>query len=74
MIGGHGSVLESPQRAGQMRAYLEELVEIVARAKQDGTPLERLQKTVTPTSLKALQRGCGDYLTDSVKTAISAYN
>ncbi|MGA7240973.1 MAG: MBL fold metallo-hydrolase [Bryobacteraceae bacterium] len=66
-IGGHGSVLESPQRATQMRAYIEELVEIVARAKQSGVPLERLQQTVTPGSLKSLQGGYGDYLTDSVK-------
>ena len=50
-----------------MRAYLEELVEIVARAKQNGIPLERLQRTVTPASLKTLQGGYGDYLTDSVK-------
>jgi glyoxylase-like metal-dependent hydrolase (beta-lactamase superfamily II) len=67
VIGGHGSVLESQQRAGQMRGYLEELLEIVARAKQDGTPLERLQQTITPPSLKSLQGGYGDYLTDSVK-------
>jgi len=67
VIGGHGSVLDRPGRAAQMRAYLEELGEIVARAKQDGTPLERLQQTVTPASLKSLQGGYGDYLTDSVK-------
>jgi glyoxylase-like metal-dependent hydrolase (beta-lactamase superfamily II) len=67
VIGGHGSVLESRQRADQMRAYLEEMVEIVARAKQDGIPLERVQQTVTPVSLKTLQGGYGDYLTDSVK-------
>ena len=67
VIGGHGSVLESPSRAGQMRAYLEELIEIVAQAKKQGLPLERLQQTVTPASLKTLQSGYGDYLTDSVK-------
>lgn len=67
VIGGHGSVLESPQRAGQMRAYLEELIEVVARAKQEGTPLEQLLQTVTPASLKTLQGGYGDYLADSVK-------
>jgi glyoxylase-like metal-dependent hydrolase (beta-lactamase superfamily II) len=67
VIGGHGSVLESSARAGQMRAYLEELVEIVSRAKLDGVPLERLQQTVTPASLKTLQGGYGDYLADSVK-------
>ncbi|HWB85190.1 MAG TPA: MBL fold metallo-hydrolase [Bryobacteraceae bacterium] len=66
-IGGHGSVLESPERAGQMRAYFEELIDIVTRAKRDGVPLERLQQTVTPASLKTLQGGYGDYLTASVK-------
>jgi cyclase len=67
VIGGHGSVLESRNRAGQMRAYLEELVEIVGRAKQDGATLEKVQQTITPASLKSLQGGYGDYLTDSVK-------
>ena len=66
-IGGHGSVLESRQRADQMRAYLEELVEVVGRAKKDGVALEQLQQTVTPASLKTLQGGYGDYLTASVK-------
>ncbi len=67
VIGGHGGVLESPMRASQMRAYLEELIEIVSRAKHDRVPLERLQQTVTPASLKTLQGGYGDYLADSVK-------
>jgi hypothetical protein len=67
VIGGHGSILESPARASQMRAYLEELIEIVSRAEHDGVPLERLQQTVTPASLKSLQGGYGDYLSDSVK-------
>jgi cyclase len=67
VIGGHGSVLENRERAGQMRAYLEELLEIVARAKQQGVPLEKLQQTITPASLKTLQGGYGDYLTESVK-------
>ena len=38
VIGGHGSVLERPERAGQMRAYLEELVEIVARETRTASP------------------------------------
>ena len=48
VIGGHGSVLENRDRASQMRAYLEELVEIVARAKQQDVPVEKLQQTITP--------------------------
>jgi cyclase len=67
VIGGHGGVLQSRSRAAQMRDYLEELLEIVARAKHDGVPLERLQQTVTPASLKTLQGGYGDYLAGEVK-------
>jgi len=67
VIGGHGGVLDSPQRAGQLRDYLDELLEIVARAKHDGLPLDRLQQTVNPGSLKSLQGGYGDYLADEVK-------
>ena len=50
-----------------MRDYLEELLEIVARAKHDGVPLERLQETTTPASLMSLQGGYGDYLAGEVK-------
>jgi cyclase len=67
VIGGHGGVLQSSARAGQLRNYLEELLDIVARAKRDGVPLERLQPTVTPASLKTLQGGYGDYLAGEVK-------
>jgi cyclase len=67
VIGGHGGVLQSSARAGQLRNYLEELLEIVAHAKRDGAPLERLQPTVTPASLKTLQGGYGDYLAGEVK-------
>ena len=67
VVGGHGGVLETRERAAQLRSYLEELLEIVARAKQDGTPLERLQETVTPASLKTLSGGYGDYLANQVK-------
>jgi cyclase len=67
VVGGHGGVLQSPARAGQMREYIEELLEIVARAKQDGVPLDRLQQTTTPASLKTLQGGYGDYLAGEVK-------
>lgn len=66
-IGGHGGVLQSRDRAEQLRGYFEELLEIVGRAKKDGVPLERLQETVTPASLKSLQGGYGDYLAGEVK-------
>jgi glyoxylase-like metal-dependent hydrolase (beta-lactamase superfamily II) len=67
VIGGHGGVLQSAQRATQLRGYLDELLEIVSRAKHDGVPLDRLQQTVTPASLKSLQGGYGDYLAGEVK-------
>jgi len=67
VIGGHGGVLQSAQRATQLRDYLDELLEIVSRAKHDGVPLDRLQQTVTPASLKSLQGGYGDYLAGEVK-------
>ena len=66
-IGGHGGVLQSRGRADQLRTYLDELLEIVGRAKADGVPLDRLQQSVTPGSLKSLQGGYGDYLASEVK-------
>jgi len=68
VIGGHGGVQHSPDRLPQLRAYFEEMLELVARAKERGTPLERLLQGVTPASLKTLaQGGYGDYLTAEVK-------
>jgi glyoxylase-like metal-dependent hydrolase (beta-lactamase superfamily II) len=66
-IGGHGAVLQSRDRAEQLRAYFDELLEIVGRAKLDGVPLDRLQQSATPASLKSLQGGYGDYLAGEVK-------
>jgi glyoxylase-like metal-dependent hydrolase (beta-lactamase superfamily II) len=67
VIGGHGGVLQSRDRAEQVRGYLDELVEIVGRAKRDDVPIERLQESVTPASLKSLQGGYGDYLASEAK-------
>jgi cyclase len=68
VVGGHGGVQQTPVRLGQLRAYLEELIETVSRAKQQGIPLDRLQDTVTPASLKTLdQGGYGDFLAGQVK-------
>jgi glyoxylase-like metal-dependent hydrolase (beta-lactamase superfamily II) len=67
VIGGHGGVQQTPERREQMRAYLEELLEIVGRAKQQGDSLEHLLQTVTPATLKTLQGGYGDYMADEVK-------
>jgi glyoxylase-like metal-dependent hydrolase (beta-lactamase superfamily II) len=68
VAGGHGGVQRSTERMRQLRSYLEELIETVGRARQEGIPLERLQQTVTPSSLKTLtQGGYGDYLAGEVK-------
>jgi cyclase len=66
-IGGHGGVLQSPDRAEQLRAYFEELLEIVGRAKMGGVSLDVLQQSVTPASLKSLGGGYGEYLASEVK-------
>jgi cyclase len=68
VIGGHGGVQHSSERLGQLRAYFEELIEVVARARQQGMPLDRLLQTVTPASLKTLESGgYGDYMVSEVK-------
>jgi cyclase len=68
VIGGHGGVQPTADRLSQLRAYFEELLEIVSKARQQGTPLEQLLRSVTPASLKTLsQGGYGDYLTNEVK-------
>lgn len=68
VIGGHGGVQHSRDRLAQLRAYFEELIETVARAKQEGRTLEQLQQAITPASLKTLaQGGFGEYLVNEVK-------
>jgi cyclase len=57
VVGGHGGAQRTPVRLEQWCRYLEELCEIVTRAREQGTPLERLLETVTPASLKSLDRG-----------------
>jgi len=73
VAGGHGGVQQSPARLGHLRAYLEELIEVVSRAKRDGVPLERLQETVLPASLKTLEQGgYGSYLVSETKSTTFA--
>ena len=67
VVGGHGGIQRTAARLGQLRACLEELNEIAGKAKQDGVPLDRLQQTVTPASLKSLGGGYGEYLAGEVK-------
>jgi hypothetical protein len=51
----------------QMRNYIEELTGRVEEGKQAGRPLAELQKTLTMTSIKALQAdGYGRYVTDNL--------
>jgi len=68
VIGGHGAVHHNRERLGQQRAYFEELIEIVLRAKEQGVPLDRLQQTITPGTLKSLENsGYGDDLASEIK-------
>jgi len=67
VAGGHGGVQHTRQRLGQLKAYFEELIDIAGRARQEGMPLDRLQQTITPATLKSLGGGYGDYLTGEVK-------
>jgi len=67
VAGGHGGVQHTRQRLGQLRAYFEELIDIAGHARQEGMPLDRLQQTITPATLKSLGGGYGDYLTGEVK-------
>jgi len=68
VIGGHGAVHHNRERLGQEHAYFEELIEVVMRAKEQGVPLDRLQQTTTPGTLKSLQNaGYGDYLAGEIK-------
>jgi len=60
-IGGHGSVHQDRRRLADMRAYLEELAEVVGKAKSEGRPLQEVQKMVTPESLKSLANGYGRF-------------
>ncbi len=55
-IGGHGGVV-GKERAGQMAAYMDELVEIAAKAKREGRSVEEMQRSVNPASLKSIQNG-----------------
>jgi len=67
VAGGHGGVQHTRQRLGQLKAYFEELIDIAGRSRQEGMPLDRLQQTITPATLKSLGGGYGDYLTGEVK-------
>ena len=68
VAGGHGGVQHTRERLDQLRAYLEELIERVGRGREQGVPLERVQQTITPESLKTLtQGGYGDYLASQIK-------
>jgi glyoxylase-like metal-dependent hydrolase (beta-lactamase superfamily II) len=54
VIPGHGSVQEGKSVLAEFRGYVEEVTEKVAAGVEQGRPLDELQKTVTPGSLKSL--------------------
>jgi hypothetical protein len=52
----------------QFRKYIEDLTARVERAKKAGTPLEQLQKTITPAALMTLQSGgFGSFVADNLE-------
>jgi glyoxylase-like metal-dependent hydrolase (beta-lactamase superfamily II) len=66
VIGGHAGVQHTRDRLYQMAGYIEELTEIVSKAKRDAVPVERIQKETTPQSLKSLNRGdYGRFISES---------
>ena len=67
IIGGHGAVQQGRDRMGQFRNYIEDLTERVAKAKQAGTPLADLQKSITAASLATLQQnGYASWVADNL--------
>jgi glyoxylase-like metal-dependent hydrolase (beta-lactamase superfamily II) len=56
-IGGHGPVQNGHDRLNQMAAYIEELTAAVEQGKRQGRPLEELERTITPATLRSLQNG-----------------
>jgi glyoxylase-like metal-dependent hydrolase (beta-lactamase superfamily II) len=67
VIGGHGAAQHGRDRMVQMHAYLEELAAAVETGKRDGRTVEELQRTITPASLKSLQRdGYGEFVSASI--------
>jgi glyoxylase-like metal-dependent hydrolase (beta-lactamase superfamily II) len=58
-LGGHAGIQAKP-RLYQLRDYLEELAVRVRPAKERGTPLPDIQKTLTPDKLKSFGGGYGD--------------
>ncbi len=68
ILPGHGPVQPNHQRAIQMRNYIEELTGLVENGKKAGQPLAELQKTITVSSVKALQaNGYGSYAADNLR-------
>jgi len=68
LLPGHGTVQNKYDRANQMRNYIEELTALVETGKKAGKPLDELQKTIAPTSLKSFQsNGYGAFATDTMQ-------
>jgi glyoxylase-like metal-dependent hydrolase (beta-lactamase superfamily II) len=62
VIGGHGGVQHSRERLGQFSGYIRELTEAVDAGKRKGESVERLQAAITPSSLRSLGAGYGDFV------------
>ena len=73
LIAGHGPVHHDRAHMTQMRNYIEELTARVETGKKQGKPLDELQKTITPASLKTLEaNGYRDWVTENM-TRLSVY-
>jgi cyclase len=69
VIGGHGSVQTSRDPLYQKAAYIEELTEIVVKAKRDGKSPEQVQAATPPSALASLRRGgYGDFIVRNLQT------
>jgi len=65
VVGGHGDVQHTRERMMQEAAFIEELAEAVAQAKQQGRTIEQLQAAITPATLKSLASGgWGQYIAE----------
>ncbi len=66
VIGGHGEPQPNRNRLPEMRAYIEELTEVVERGKRQGRTVEQLQSEITVASLKTLSGAYGQYVSGQI--------
>lgn len=68
VIGGHGAVQHTRARLQQKAEYIEELTDLVRKAKNGRKTVEQAQASINPGMLKSLQSGgYGDYVVQSLQ-------